>query len=229
MGQAWYIAPDLALTVVKIQQGIPVVKDGAPAPDGTALINDSILRTEDGMVLNWTTDRSNISGIPLFLEPMSDQFKEMFLRMILDSYSRNSARLPFVWYWPGDLDAVVVLSHDSDGNKEDKARLLLHNLTKLGVNTTWCFIRYPDLYPLALFSDIANAGGEISLHFDAQTAHIDTKWSEANFRSQLSWLENKTGRNVTTNKNHYARWEGWVDFYRWSEAAGIEADQSKSS
>ena len=34
-------------------------------------------------------------------------------------------------------------------------------------------------------------------------------------------------RHITTNENHYTRWEGRLDFFRWCEEIGIESDQSR--
>jgi hypothetical protein len=32
---------------------------------------------------------------------------------------------------------------------------------------------------------------------------------------------------ITTNKNHYLRWESRLDFFRWCEQAGIQSDQTR--
>jgi hypothetical protein len=136
--------------------------------------------------------------------------------------------MPVLWYWPGELNAVGVLSHDSDGNVAAQAWTLLGQIDALGLDTTWCFMRYPETYPAELFTAIGEAQCEIALHFDARTPdNPETVWSEDRFLSQLDWLEAITGVAVTTNKNHYTRWEGWVEFYRWCERAGLQADQSK--
>ncbi|MDW8026031.1 MAG: hypothetical protein RMK18_09260, partial [Armatimonadota bacterium] len=46
-GLVIFIAPDLMHSIVQIQQGIPVTKDGKSAPDGSAPLDDGILKTED--------------------------------------------------------------------------------------------------------------------------------------------------------------------------------------
>lgn len=228
-GSAWYVAADLGATLVKIQQGIPITKDGPNAPDGTAPVKDGILKTDDGIVLDYTLDRSKVAGKPLFLRPVADQLKELLLRLILSTTAKRGRLLPLLWYWPGDLDAVGVISHDSDGNDTSLAQVLLAALKKLNLESTWCFIQYPDKYPTSLFSDIAAAGGEIALHYDARTpGNPKTKWGETYFLEQLKWLKAKSGQSaIISNKNHYLRWEGWVDAYRWFEKAGIQADHSK--
>jgi hypothetical protein len=226
-GEAWLVGPDLVRSVVAIQQGQPIHADGAPAPDGTAAIDDGILKTDDGIVLDWVMDRGLVAGEPLFLEPVADLLRELLLSLVFRGNARVGNPLPVLWYWPGDLDAVGAISHDSDGNDPALARALLAEVESLGIDTTWCFMRYPESYPAELFAEIAAAGGEVAFHYDARTGSADTTWSEANFLSQLAWLVSLSGATVTTNKNHYLRWEGWTDFYRWMESAGLQADQSK--
>lgn len=227
-GEAWLVGPDIARSVVMIQQGRPVLEDGEPAPDGTADLRDSILKADDGVVLDWTMDRSLVDGEPLFLEPVADLLKELLIRLVVRAADRAEALLPILWYWPGDLNSVGVLSHDSDGNVADQHWTLLDQVETLGLDTTWCFLRYPENLPVEVFTAVGAVGCEIALHFDARTPNNpETIWSEDRFLSQLAWLEAIAGVTITTNKNHYTRWEGWVDFYRWCERAGLQADQSK--
>lgn len=227
-GEAWFVGPDIARSVVMIQQGRPVFEDGVPAPDGTADLRDSILKADDGVVLDWVMDRSTVGGEPLYLEPIADLLKELLLGLVVRAADRAGVMIPLLWYWPGDLNAVGVLSHDSDGNSADQAWTLLSQVESLGIDTTWCFMRYPETIPIEVFSALGDAECEIALHYDARTPdNPETTWSEDRFMSQLAWLEATTGITVVTNKNHYTRWEGWVEFYRWCERAGLQADQSK--
>jgi len=228
-GSAWYMGPDLAATLVKIQQGLPIATDGKEAPDGTAPVKDGILKTDDGIALDYVHDRSKVNGKPLFLRPVADQLKEMLLRLLVMRSAERGRLLPLLWYWPGVLNAVGVISHDSDGNDPAKAQVLLAAVKKLKLETTWCFMQYPDKYSKQLLSDIAAAGGEIALHYDARTPNNPkTKWGETYLKNQLAWLKAKSGLSqIVSNKNHYLRWQGWTEAYRWLETAGIQADQSK--
>ncbi|MER3404687.1 MAG: hypothetical protein C4289_05575, partial [Chloroflexota bacterium] len=56
-GPALYCGVDLAATVLQIQLGRPIYHDGLPAPDGTAPVDDGILKTDDGTVLDYERDR----------------------------------------------------------------------------------------------------------------------------------------------------------------------------
>ena len=45
---------------------------------------------------------------------------------------------------------------------------------------------------------------------------------------QHRWLLQEAGlEHITSNKNHYTRWEGRLDFLRWCEEVGIQSDQTR--
>ena len=56
-GRALLLGPDLIFSIVHIQQGVSVLQDGKPAPDGSAVVNEGMLKAEDGLVLDWQRDR----------------------------------------------------------------------------------------------------------------------------------------------------------------------------
>jgi hypothetical protein len=62
-GRCLLIAPDVTGTVVRIQQGVAVTRDGISAPDGTAPICDDMLKSSDGAVLDWWFDRQPVEGV----------------------------------------------------------------------------------------------------------------------------------------------------------------------
>jgi len=103
---------------------------------------------------------------------------------------------------------------------------LLRFVQSLGIATTWCVI-YPGGYPQSLYRAILNAGCEIALHFDAFTGSPLTTWSKRNLWVQWQWLRDAAGVAAVSNKNHYTRWERRLEFFRWCEELGIQAEQSK--
>jgi hypothetical protein len=226
-GLAVSIAPDVATTIVRIQQGIPVKRDGVPAPDGTAPIDDGILKAEDGMVLDWERDRQPFDrGVPFFQVPVADEWRRLLVRFILWGAGRQGVPLPMLWYWPGDLSAVGHLSLDSDLNEDEAAMTTLRVLDQAGVKATWC-VMYPGGYRSSTYTAIRSQGHELALHYNAMKDDARSRWREDDFDFQWRWLRERSGVPIVTNKNHYLRWEGETEFYQWCERRGIRVDQTK--
>jgi hypothetical protein len=228
-GRALLLAPDLVFSIVHIQQGVPVFQDGKPAPDGSAPIDDGELKAEDGLVLDWQRDRTPMQpdGVPVFLEPISDELRGIILRSIFYLAKHQGIPLPVLWYWPRGLKAVGHISHDTDGHDPEKAVALLEVMNACKVKSTWCTI-YPGGYPREFYSTLKQQGFEIGLHYDARSGEAQTSWSRENFLLQHRWLKETAGlEHIVTNKNHYTRWETRLDFLRWCEQADIHCDQTR--
>jgi len=225
-GTALLIAPDLLNSIVHIQQGIAVLRDGAPAFDGTMPINDKALKTDDGQVLDYDFDRVVLvkGDAPVFLYPVADELRLIILRTI--QYAAQAVGQPLLQLapWPRELPAVGCISHDSDGNVEKLARAMLEQVKQAGVRTTWCTM-FPCGYPRSLYDEIQAAGCEIALHYDAMKKDEDHQWGFDKLVKQLEGLRTESGvTNIIANKNHYTRWEGRLDFFRWCEKVGLKAD-----
>jgi hypothetical protein len=228
-GRTILLAPDLVFSIVHIQQGLPALQDGAPAPDGSAAINDGELKAEDGLVLDWQRDRTPMQpdGVPAFLEPISDELRSLILRSIFHLAEEQQLRLPVLWYWPRGLPAIGHISHDTDGHDPQKAEVLLDVMNDCGVKSTWCTL-YPGGYPREFYKRLQEQGFEIALHYDARSGGPETSWSKENLILQHRWLKEIADLDeITSNKNHYTRWEGRIDFLRWCEAVGIQSDQTR--
>jgi hypothetical protein len=228
-GRAVLLSPDLMFSILHIQQGLPVLQDGRPAPDDSAPINDGILKAEDGSVLDWQRDRQPMppEDVPAFLEPVSDELRQIILRSIFYLAQQQGATLPMLWYWPRGLKAVGQISHDTDGNDPAKAVAMLEATNRCQVKSTWCTL-YPGGYSRDFYRTLQQQGYEIALHYDGKTGGVQTSWSKENFLLQHRWLLEEAGlKHITTNKNHYLRWEGQLDLWRWCEEVGIESDQSR--
>ena len=228
-GRAVLLGPDLLFSIVHIQQGVPVLQDGRAAPDDSASLDDGELKAEDGMVLDWERDRTPMQpdGVPAFLEPVSDELREIILRSILHVASVQGIPLPMIWYWPRGLKAVGHVSHDTDGHDPAKAEALLEVMNRCNVKSTWCTL-YPGGYPREFYRTLREQDFEIALHYDARTGGPETSWSKENFLLQHAWLMKEAElEHIASNKNHYTRWEGRLDFLRWCEEVGIRSDQTR--
>lgn len=228
-GLCLLLAPDITGTIVRIQQGLAVTRDGVPSGDGTAPIADAVLKSGDGGVLDWIFDRQPVEGVPgysAFLQPIADLWRELLLRTLFYAAQEQEITLPLLWLYPRNLPAVAHLSHDTDGNGEKQARLLLEMLQEANVQSTWCVI-LPG-YPPELISAIRDAGHELAMHFDAMSSQ--TEWCAGAFHEQWRLLKEMFGgKPIVSNKNHYLRWEGDCEFFEWCEAHGIRLDQSKGA
>jgi peptidoglycan/xylan/chitin deacetylase (PgdA/CDA1 family) len=230
-GAAALLGIDLPRTFVMIQQGVAVVKDGVPADDGTGALDDDIFKTDDASVLDWRRDRKSVGdGAPFYLDPIVDEFRLVLLRLVYRL--REAAARPFaqVWFWPDGLEAVGHISHDSDGNLVDAAETLLNRLKEADIRSSWCVIAPPG-YPRGVYERIIGDGHEVALHYHALELE-GRYWDESLFQEQLQQLVGQLdaiGRpvRIVTNKNHYLRWEGDVQFYEWCERVGIVVEQSK--
>jgi peptidoglycan/xylan/chitin deacetylase (PgdA/CDA1 family) len=227
-GRTLTLAVDFTGTIVRIQQGIAVTRDGVPAPDGSAPVADAVLKSGDGGVLDWIFDRDPVKGafgLNAFLEPIADQWREVLLRCIFHLATVQNVPLPLLWLYPRELKCIAHLSHDSDNNEPEKARTLLEILREAQIHSTWCII-LPG-YDAPLMSDIKSAGHELATHYDAMTGTEGLTWGEAQFHQQHENLLRLFAGTPVTNKNHYLRWEGDIEFFNWCVKHGIQLDQSK--
>src|SRR6185369_3484812 len=105
-GRTIMLAVDVTATIVRIQQGIAVTRDGVPAPDGTAPVADRVLKSGDGGTLDWIFDRQPVTGVfglNAFLEPVADLWRNLLLRSIFHLASVQEIRLPVLWLYPRKL------------------------------------------------------------------------------------------------------------------------------
>jgi hypothetical protein len=233
-GRALLLAPDLPGAVVLTQQGRTVDTDGVPAPDGSAALSDNLLKAEDGLVLDWELDRAPVPGLQTagFLHPVADEWRALLLQSLLHTAHAAGLVLPILWYYPDNLPALGHISHDTDGHDPRLAARLLEIARELELQDTWCVLM-PG-YPADLYAALRDAGQEIAFHFDALEMGEFSRFCEENFRGQYAWLcaaaqsaKRRDPPRILTNKNHYTRWEGRLEFFEWCERLGIQAEQSR--
>ena len=227
-GIALVIAPDLLNSIVHIQQGIAVLRDGTPAFDGTMPIAEGLLKTDDGQVLDYDFDRVTLAKgeAPMFLYPVADELRLIILRTIQYAARVVGQPLAQIAPWPRDLPAVGCISHDSDGNEPEHGWAMLDQVKKAGIRTTWCTM-FPCAYPRSLYDAVRAADCEIALHYDAMKSDADHQWGFDKLVKQFEGLAMNSGvKDILSNKNHYTRWEGRLDFFRWCEKAGLKADST---
>lgn len=220
-------AVDVAATVVALRQGPgPVLQDGAPAPDGTAEVDDGVLKADDMIALDYDRDRRPMpSGIPYFSFPYADFWRELFVGYLVRTTWERGLAVPFVGYWPSDAHHAALISHDSDMNGDEHATATLEILRRENIRSTWCILR-PG-YSREILEAAVAEGHEIALHYNAVTED-DGVWGAAEFAEQLEWLRARLPQvRIVSNKNHLTRVEGWGELFEWCERGGIEAEQTR--
>lgn len=218
---------NIPLTIVHMQQGTgPVLDDGVPAADGSANVNEDILKADDRIALDWKYDRVlTETGIPYFPWPYADYWREALIRHVLQCALDKDLTLPFTGYWPDGISHIATISHDSDANQDEHAVAALKLLEECQIQTTWCMIE-PG-YSAAIYDQVKQAGHELAFHYNALEKD-NGQWDEAEFNRQVSWVKQAIGQEqVTTNKNHYTRVEGWGELFLWLERNGIPSDQTR--
>ena len=223
--ERWSIA--IPQTIVGLQQGTKHVwEDGTPAPDGSANLDEEILKAEDGFELDWVFDREfTETGMLYFAHPYADLWKEVIIEHLLNIVLDKGLTVPFLDYWPANIQHVALISHDSDLNVDESAQITLDTLKAENVQSTWCMIA-PGYSP-AIYDQIKKDGHEIAFHYNALEMENGV-WSAEAFQEQLAWLETTANTNhIVSNKNHYTRFEGWGELYTWCENNGIQVDQSR--
>ncbi|HEY9294675.1 MAG TPA: hypothetical protein VIP98_25610 [Microlunatus sp.] len=234
---------DVWQSIVRIQQGYAVSEDGQPAADGSAPIDDGILKCEDGMVLDYERDRvlppgqpelaayeqklPPETGLPMFHRPHADLWRSVLLQSVWWAAEQSRSAVGWLHYWPADVPAIAHMSHDSDQNVEEDGRAALDAFAAAGVEVTWCQC-FPGGYRPETYVAISEAGHEQALHFNAMADADIARWGWPQLRAQYAWAQAVTGsERIVSNKNHYTRWEGFTDFYRWCERVGIQIDESR--
>ncbi|GAB3422937.1 hypothetical protein GCM10027569_55070 [Flindersiella endophytica] len=243
-GIALLFGADVWQSIVRIQQGYSVTEDGKPALDGTAPIDDDILKCEDGMALSFEADRALPPGepeltepfehvypppsaVPMFDQPHADWWRSLFVQGLWWAAEQVGVALPWLHYWPSGVDAVAHMSHDSDGNVTEHGQAALDTFAEAEVNVTWCQV-FPGGYDPEIYRAITAAGHEHALHYNAMHDADIAQWGWPQIRAQYAWAQAVTGvERIVSNKNHYTRWENWTEFYHWCERLGIEIDESR--
>ncbi len=235
---------DLWQTVVRILQGYPVLADHAPAADGSAPMDEGVLKCEDGLGLDVDADRRTPPGEPavdgsyayihpppygppIFDLPQADLWVSVLTQTLWTGLDAGGAH-GWIHYWPAGVPAMAHMSHDSDGNIDEDGQAALDSFAEAEVAVTWCQVYRDNAYSPHIYEQITADGHEHALHYNAMDDADIAQWGWEQIRDQYAWAQKVTGvEKIRSNKNHYTRWENWTEFYEWCERLGIEIDESR--
>jgi peptidoglycan/xylan/chitin deacetylase (PgdA/CDA1 family) len=218
---------DIINTIVGLQQGSkPIFEDGFPAPDGSSPVNDGILKADDEMQMDYNYDRvKSEMGAVYFAFPYADWWREALITHLLNRVVEEGLTLPFIGLYPDGVDRVAMISHDSDWSSDEAGEYVLDVLKAHNIHSTWCLVK-PG-YGSHIHERIQAEGHEVALHYNALAMDAG-KWSFEDFSIQAQWIKEVVGgERVSSNKNHYTRFEGWGELFQWCEINDIESDQSR--
>lgn len=223
-GRLIHVTIDVPDTIVRLQQGVgPVTQDRPSAPDGSAATEDGILKADDTTTLDWIEDRATTStGQPYFPLAHADRWRQWLVGEIVALVAPRVIIRPAAW--PNGAPAVFHLSLDSDDNDPEHAETALKLLADVDLKATWCELEGG--YGPEIEQRVNYAGHDVGLHYNARPEE-GGEWSDAAFVRQLA-RHNKTAPTpAVSNKNHYTRFEGWDELFRWCDDGGIRIDSTR--
>ncbi len=218
-GLTIFIAPDIAQSAIRIRQGRYVDCDGAPAPDGSAPLNDGVLRSEDGMELDWWMDRmEDESGMPpAFLEPAVDRLAAILFRSVAFIADKLGLHLPVAWTYPRNSTAAGLVTFSTDGSDPHNMVAILQQANLVGLRGTWC-VQSPG-YGSDGYRTLRTRGHEVALLMDAtDPAH----WRLDILKMQQTSTARVVGvKQLTSVMVQDGRWRGRNEPFDWCAQAGL--------
>lgn len=217
-------APHVGQTMALMQLGRSVECDGIGPTDGSARLDDGILRAEDGIVLDFGADRRpGVEGTPpLFGEPHADIVQEAWLRLVMRLVVGTGKPALVLWPWPNHATGAGAISVEVGPSDEESSSRLVTLLARVGAAATW-LVELPGLPP-DFYRTLRNRDHDIGLLFEAD----QTGWTNEHVRSQFTTLRRGAGEaKMVAARPIDGRWRGRLSFYRALESAGARLSLSK--
>jgi hypothetical protein len=224
-GKAIFFGPHVGQTVCQMQLGRSVEVDAPGAEDGSARLDDGVLRAEDGASLEIERDRKKAEGSPTaaFLEPHADVVKECWLRLVFEAIEASGKAVAVPWYWPHNAEGAAMLSVDCKIYREDLVHRLQRVLGMYGCRPAW-LVSLPG-FSLDVYRGLRKWEQEVGLLF---TIEEGMTWHEERMKIQQAALSRAAGiSDMVAARADEGRWQGWLDFYAMCEGSGARISLSK--
>lgn len=225
-GLTIFVGFHLGQTFNQMVLGRSVEVDGIGSADGTAALDDGILRAEDGHVLDFDDDRATVEGsdVPFFGEAHADIVRDVWSHAIWNAIDASGQSAPCLWYWPNSANAVAMLTCDTQDFEVDRVINLQRMLQMFGCQATW-MVAMPG-YAADVYRALRAMEHEVGLLFQIED---NTKgWHEERLKIQLTNLSRLASwPYMSTVRIEDGQWRGWQQFYDFCEAAGARVSLNK--
>jgi hypothetical protein len=143
-GRTILIARTSRGTIVRIQQGVRRDARWRAGDDGSAPVDDWVLKSGDGSVLDWILDRDTVPGMDnfrAFLEPMADCWREIVLPSIFHAAREQDVTLPVLVALSAQAPgAGAHVARHGSATSPRRAHRLVDLLAEAKIEATWCVI-----------------------------------------------------------------------------------------
>ncbi len=219
--RAFHFAPHLGQSMALILMGHSVENDGIGPGDGTAYLEDGVLRAEDGANLSFADDRAVVTGGAFFAWPHVDTLRDVWVRTILAAVEETRRRALIFWHWPYHADATAAFSVEC-GALDPERTVQLHNrLSMYGMPAAW-------LVPSPGFAGEVYRAMRRWEEEPGLLLHQDDPCSEEQMKVQHLTLGRAASKpHMTCVRPDDGRWHGLDRFYEAAEAAGARMSLSK--
>jgi hypothetical protein len=224
-GLAYFLAPHVGQTIRLMQTGRSVECDAVGPADGSARLDDGVLRAEDGTALSFEEDRSTTSGCetPFFAHPHADVVREIFIRSIVQAAEHRGVCLPLLWHWPNAARAAAILTIDCEEFERDNVNRLHRMLSMFGMPAAW-IVGMPG-YSVDVYRAMRAWEHELGCLFQTDDS---TGWHSEKMKIQMTSVSRLTAQpNMISARAQDGRWRGWTTFYDLCENAGARVSLSK--
>lgn len=222
---AVYVAPHVGQTLRLMQSGKSVECDSIGPSDDSAILDNGILRAEDGTVLDFERDRKTVEGCdtPFFAYAHADAVREMLVRAILFAVDQRGLSVPLVWHWPHNARGTAMLTLDCEEFEREPVNQWHRMLAMFGTPAAW-IVGLPG-FPLDVYRAMKGWDHELGLLFltDDQIG-----WHEEKLKIQFTAMTRLTAHpSLVSARPQNGRWKGWHTFYELCELAGARVSVSK--
>ncbi len=223
-GLAFYFGPHIGQTMSLLMMGRAVANDMIGPGDGTVVMENGKLQSEDGTNLRFAEDRERPDGcpVPVFLQPHVDFLRDIWMRVIMEAIEAARATPLLLWHLPNNANAAISFSIDADSLTADHVRTIAGGLAKFGLPAAWMVP--PPGYGQDMYRAFRKWDHETALLFSTDGESM----SEDQMKIQNLTIARAAGLpGVTSVRTNDGHWHGLTRFYEISELAGAKLSLSK--